>query len=55
MITNRGSRVDLVGLSSDDKPTTAEINTLFLELDTGCFFYFTGEVWVEVGGSDNNG
>lgn len=38
------------GLSTDDKPTTAGINSLFLELDTGDFYYFDGETWAKVGG-----
>ena len=37
------------GLSTDAKPNTVAINTLFLELDTGNFFYFTGESWAKVG------
>jgi hypothetical protein len=55
MITLNGSRADLMGLSGDTKPETGiEINTLFLELDTGCFYYFTGETWAEVGGSTSD-
>ena len=55
MITLRGSRGDYVGLSADTKPETGiEINSLFLELDTGCFYYFTGETWAEVGGSSDS-
>ena len=47
------------GLSTDDKPTTIDqvgrkwvvpTNALFLELDTGKFYYFTGADWAEVGG-----
>lgn len=55
MITNNASRstesAELMGLSTDSKPTTGiSINTLFLELDTGKFYYFTGTAWEEVGG-----
>ena len=46
------------GLSSDTKPETiggkdVGDNSLFLELDTGKFYYFDGEgkQWVEVGQS----
>lgn len=54
-ITLNGSNADLMGLSGDDKPTTGiEINTLFLELDTGIVYYFTGETWAEVGGTDGD-
>lgn len=38
------------GLSTDAKPTTAPVNSLFLELDTGDFYYFDGENWQKVGG-----
>ena len=49
MITNNGATANLVGLSTDDKPTDAEINTLFLELDTGDFYYFDGTSWEKIG------
>ena len=38
------------GLSTDSKPTDCAINSLFLELDTGNFYYFTGATWSKVGG-----
>lgn len=38
------------GLSTDTKPTNCAVNSLFLELDTGDFYYFTGEAWQKVGG-----
>lgn len=38
-------------LSTDEKPTTGvTTNDLLLELDTGFFYYFTGEAWAKVGG-----
>lgn len=42
------------GLSTDDpKPTdNVAVNSLFLELDTGKFYYFDGEAWQEVGGGE---
>lgn len=46
---------DLKGLSTDTpKPTTINdfpvgVNSLFLELDTGKFYYFDGSSWNEVG------
>lgn len=49
MITLNGSAPDLLGLSTDTKPDDALVNSLFLELDTGDFYYFTGEEWVKVG------
>ena len=50
MITLNGSTGNLLGLSTDTKPTNVEINTLFLELDTGDFYYFNGTTWAKVGG-----
>jgi len=42
---------DFKGLSTDTKPTeNIAVNSLFLELDTGDFYYFTGETWAKVGG-----
>jgi len=38
------------GLSTDSKPTeNVAVNSLFLELDTGKFYYFNGTAWAEVG------
>jgi len=42
------------GLSTDTKPSAyegrvIEVNSLFLELDTGDFYYFDGEDWSKVG------
>lgn len=39
------------GLSTDTKPTeNVAVNSLFLELDTGDFYYFNGTTWAKVGG-----
>lgn len=38
------------GLSTDNKPTeNVPINSLFLELDSGDFYYFNGTEWAKVG------
>ena len=50
MVTLNGSTADYLGLSTDTKPTNAEKNALFLELDTGDFYYFDGTTWAKVGG-----
>ena len=43
--------VELKGLSTDTKPTDGIApNALFLELDTGDFYYFDGTTWQAVGG-----
>ena len=41
---------EYMGLSTDNKPTEAPVNSLFLELDTGDFYYFNGLQWAKVGG-----
>lgn len=40
---------EYIGLSKDTKPINCGVNSLFLELDTDEFYYFTGENWVKVG------
>lgn len=42
---------DYRGLSTDEKPTDADVNALLLEVDTGVFYYFDGESWGKVGGA----
>lgn len=42
--------MELAGVSDDKKPTNVEKYTLFLELDTGDFYYFNGSEWAKVGG-----
>ena len=39
-----------VGLSTDEKPTDAPINSIFFALNTGDMYYWTGETWAKVGG-----
>lgn len=54
-INNRFGIADYKGLSTDTKPTeTVGLNALFLELDTGDFYYFNGAQWVLFGTSGNN-
>ena len=49
-VTLNGSTADYLGLSTDTKPEEAAINALFLELDTGDFYYYDGTEWAKVGG-----
>lgn len=54
MVTPAGagdvSVMEFKGLSTDEKPTSCGVNSLFLELDTGDFYYYTGAAWAKVGG-----
>lgn len=36
------------GLSTDTKPTNCAVNSLFLELDTGDFYFFDGTEWGKI-------
>lgn len=47
--------VEYKGLSTDEKPTDCAANSLFLELDTGKFYYFDGEAWNELGTGGGGG
>lgn len=40
---------DWRGLSTDEKPTDATVNDLFLEVDTGDKYYFSNGVWSKQG------
>ena len=46
----QGNEYEYKGLSTDDKPTDCGTNSIFLELDTGNFYYFDGETWAKIGG-----
>lgn len=49
-IPGRAYEYEYKGLSTDTKPADCAENSLFLELDTGDFYYFTGDSWAKVGG-----
>lgn len=36
------------GVSTDEKPASAPIHSVFLELDTGKFYYYDGTEWKEI-------
>lgn len=53
MAVTVNATTDYRGKSTDTKPTDADINALFLEVDTQEFYYFdTDEDWHKVGGAD---
>ena len=55
-VTSDCVHMELIGLSTDTKPTNKwqgqriEKNSLFLELNTGDLYYYTGSSWAKVGG-----
>ena len=46
----QGDEREYKGLSADTKPTDCGVNSIFLELDTGDFYYFDGDEWQKIGG-----
>ena len=52
-VTLKGATPTYYGVSTDDKPDNAAVNTIFVELDTNKQYYYTGETWDEIGGGGN--
>lgn len=48
MVTLKGYTANMLGLSTDQKPTDAEVNTIIRELDTNKYYYFDGTNWNEI-------
>lgn len=57
MITLKGSSAIYEGTTNDSKPTTGiDVNTLFHELDSNKWYYFTtSSTWVEVPNTGGGG
>ena len=48
MVDARGSGYfEYAGLSTDAKPTDCKTGSIFVEVDTGKVFFFSGSAWVE--------
>ena len=48
----QGNVFEFAGVSTDDKPTEGVgVNSIFHELDTNDYYYYTGETWAKVGGA----
>lgn len=54
-VTLKGYTANYLGLSTDAKPTEADDNAIFRELDTGKRYYFTGAAWAEIPSSGGGG
>lgn len=54
-VTLKGYTANYLGLSTDAKPTEADDNAIFRELDTGKRYYFTGAAWTEIPSSGGGG
>ena len=44
---------EYIGTSDDTKPVKCSANSLFLELDTGDFYYYDGGEWQLIGGEED--
>lgn len=55
MITLKGYTANRLCLSSDQKPTDVDINTIIRELDTNKYYYFDGSTWNEIPGGGGGG
>lgn len=48
--SSESKHAEIFGKSTDTKPTDANVNDLFIELDTGDAYYWDGLTWQIVGG-----
>lgn len=48
--SSESKHAEILGYSTDTKPTNVDLNDLFIELDTGSAYAWNGSAWVEIGG-----
>lgn len=48
--SSESKHAEILGKSTDTKPTDVKINDMFIELDTGDAYFWDGSTWVEIGG-----
>ena len=48
--SSESKHAEIFGKSTDIKPTNANINDIFVELDTGDAYFWDGLVWQQIGG-----
>lgn len=48
--SSESKHAEILGKSTDIKPTNANINDIFVELDTGDAYFWDGLVWQQIGG-----
>ena len=48
--SSESKHAEIIGLSTDTKPTNANINDVFVEFDTGDAYYWDGSAWQVIGG-----
>ena len=55
MVTLKGYTANRLGLSTDQKPTNVDVNTIIRELDTNKYYYFDGTDWNQIPNSGGGG
>lgn len=48
--SSESKHAEIFGKSTDAKPTDANINDMFIELDTGEGYFWDGSAWQVIGG-----
>lgn len=48
--SSESKHAEILGKSTDTKPTDVDINDMFIELDTGDAYYWDGSQWQLIGG-----
>ena len=48
--SSESKHAEILGYSTDTKPTDVNLNDIFVELDTGDAYSWNGSAWVQIGG-----
>lgn len=48
--SSESKHAEILGYSTDTKPTDVDLNDIFVELDTGDAYYWDGFAWQVIGG-----
>ncbi len=48
--SSESKHAEILGYSTDTKPTDVNLNDIFVELDTGNAYSWNGSTWVQIGG-----
>ena len=48
--SSESKHAEILGKSTDTKPTDVNVNDMFIELDTGNAYFWDGSAWQVIGG-----
>ena len=48
--SSESKHAEILGKSTDVKPTNVDVNDMFIELDTGDAYFWDGSAWQVIGG-----